>query len=438
MDDPYPLAQDREWNVLGSQKNLIMKRFFIILWMVSMTFACGIFDTQLDGEATPTQDLKATLDTLTTQYAACATQVQEQATAVVLATYVPYLSTQIGNLRLTPTPTESVVPTVSPLLPLSGLVYSSSGSLWQIAYDGSLIQLSDRSDVVLSPDGNFALFTQEGPEEPADLWIIDLSTGEESQLTNTPERIELFGLWWPGQPDKVIVGSISVSEERGYNTGHLSIVSVETDEYLILDEENISNTFPAPSPDGQRIAHDRGGSPWIYDLVKGPEFFDATRYGVTGSNELTFASPAWSPDGKQLAWLINGRFDEGAGNRMAFAIFDLATGTSKILHPYYPINPQIRGWPPAPVWSPNGQWLALNAWSQENAFSLWAIKVDGSEEHDLVDGYNPLWSPDGSKLIFTGFHPRSSIWLVQVNDWKKEQVNLLSNSTTKAWFPPDE
>jgi hypothetical protein len=80
----------------------------------------------------------------------------------------------------------------------------------------------------------------------------------------------------------------------------------------------------------------------------------------------------------------------------------------------------------------------LNAWSEENPNALWVVKVDGSEEHYLGDGYNPLWSPDGNQLAFTRYDQLSSIWLVQVGEWKAERVYLPPNAITKAWILPDE
>jgi Tol biopolymer transport system component len=416
-----------------------MKRFFIIFWMALLTSACGIFDLQLDDQGTPRSDLKATLDSLSTQHAALATQVQGQATAVALATYVPYLSTQVGSLRLTPTPPGGILPTPAPILPLTGLVYAASDSLWEVTSDGSHHLLLDRNDVVLSPEGRSALYTQYDQDANPDLWIIDLKSGEERQLTDTPDRIELFGLWWPGQPNRVILGSWSVTEEQGPNTGHLCMVLIESGEYLILDEENNSSAFPAPSPDGQRIAYDRGGIPWIYDLTHGPEAFDLDAYdslGIAGSQKITLANPSWSPDGKELAWVIGAGLAQDASYRIAIALFNLETGTSRILHPYLPIG--RGGWPPAPAWSPDGQWLAFNSWAEENPNALWVVRADGSEEHYIGDGRNPIWSPDGTHLAFTRFQEQSSVWLVQVGEWKAEQVNLPPDSQGKAWLPSPE
>jgi Tol biopolymer transport system component len=439
MDNHLPTVQDREQDVLGSQEKLTMKKYFIMLLMVSLASACGLFDIQLDGKGTPTQDLKATLDSLSTQQADLATQVQGQGTTVALATYVPYLSTQVMKLYITPPPPGEVFPTAVSLLPPLGLVYSASDGLWQITSDGSHHLLIDRSDVVLSPDGHSALFIRYDPNATPDLWVINLMSGEERQLTFTSDRIELFGRWWPGQPDKVILGSWSDTEEQGPNTGHLCLVSIESGEYLILDDENNSNAFPAPSPDGQRIAYDRGGSPWIYNLTRGPEAFDLDSYdslGIVGSQKITLASPSWSPDGKQLAWVIGGGLAQDASYRIAIAVFNLESGTSRILHPYQPIG--RGGWPPAPIWSPDGQWLAINAWSEENPNGLWIVKADGSEEHYLGDGISPVWSPDGDFLAFTLPTEQPSIWLVQIGEWKVELVQLPFGASTEAWLPPIE
>jgi Tol biopolymer transport system component len=302
--------------------------------------------------------------------------------------------------------------------------------------DGSQHLLIDRSNVVLSPDGHSALFIRYDTEANSDLWMIDLISGEERNLTNTPDRLELFGLWWPGQPDKVILGSRSLTEEPEPSTGHLSMALVETGEYLILDGENISNAFPAPSPDGKRIAYDRGGSPWIYDLISGPETFDLDSFdslGFPGSQKITLASPSWSPDGKQLAWVMGGGLGQDAGYRIAIAIFNLDTRTSRILHPYIPAG--RGGWPPAPVWSPDGEWIAFNSWSEENPNALWVVRADGSEEHYIGEGRNPIWSPDGIHLAFTLFQEQSSVWLVRVGEWKAERVDLPPNTQLKAWLP---
>jgi Tol biopolymer transport system component len=265
-----------------------------------------------------------------------------------------------------------------------------------------------------------------------------IGTGELKNLSNSPDQTELFGMWWPGRPDSVILGSRPITREPSPSTGHLTIVSVETGEYKVLDEENISNGYPAPSPNGQRIAYDRGGTPWIYDLVSGPELFDLDTYNfyvAVGSQQITLASPSWSPNGTRLAWVMGGGLAQDASYRIGIAIFDLEAKTAVLLHPYIPIG--RGGWPPAPVWSPDGQWLAFTTSSQEETNGLWVARSDGFDETVLGKGANPIWSPDSSQLAFDRFEDQHSVWIARVGERKPEKVYLPPDSSIKAWYTVD-
>ena len=415
-----------------------MRRYFMILLISALISACGLFDITVDQEQSTLDKLEKTVVALSSQNAQMATQIQQQGTAVALATYVPYISTQVMGLRLPPTPPGGFPPTPSPLLPPKGLIYGTSDGLWLIDESGQPTRILDRRDVVLSPDGYFGLFLQYDSDANTDLWSVMIGTGEKKNLSNSPDQTELFGMWWPGQPDKVIFGSRPTSEEPVPSTGHLSMLSVETGEYQILDGENISNAYPAPSPDGQRIAYDRSGSPWIYDLVNGPEAFDLDAfdfYVAVGSQQITLASPSWSPDGTHLAWVMGGGLAQDASYRIGIAIFDLETETAILLHPYIPIG--RGGWPPAPVWSSDGQWLTFNTSSQEEPNGLWVARPDGSDENFLGTGSDPVWSPDGSRLAFNRYEDQHSVWIVRVGEWKPEQVYLPPDSSVSAWLPLD-
>ena len=75
---------------------------------------------------------------------------------------------------------------------------------------------------------------------------------------------------------------------------------------------------PAPAPDGQRIAFASRGWLWVMDLNSGI----ARRVTTGGSLD---ARPAWSPDGKRLAFV---RDDSRETSIMEI---DLASGREKVL-----------------------------------------------------------------------------------------------------------
>jgi Tol biopolymer transport system component len=55
----------------------------------------------------------------------------------------------------------------------------------------------------------------------------------------------------------------------------------------------------------------------------------------------------------------------------------------------------------SPMFSPDGDWLAFDAYEAgSNRSECWVSKTDGSEMRQLTQGATPRWSPDGESLIF--------------------------------------
>jgi Tol biopolymer transport system component len=54
-------------------------------------------------------------------------------------------------------------------------------------------------------------------------------------------------------------------------------------------------------------------------------------------------------------------------------------------------------------WSPDGQWLAVGA-ADSTGVRLFKVPINGEEPVRLVDSasFNPLWSPDGRYIVYSG------------------------------------
>ena len=102
-------------------------------------------------------------------------------------------------------------------------------------------------------------------------------------------------------------------------------------------------------------------------------------------------SPAWSPDGKQLAYVT---FEHG--HAVVYAQ-SLLTNRRVVLA-------NSRGSNSAPAWSPDGKSLAV-VLTRDNSSQIYRVQADGSDLHRITFGgeidTEPNFSPDGQTLLFT-------------------------------------
>ena len=343
-----------------------------------------------------------------------------------------------------PTPVTSSPPLSPTTDPPPGLIYRTSDALWKVGVStvGLVTQPFNRPDALISPDGNYALYWD---WESNDLWWADLTTRERRNLTNDYDHIECCFRWWPERPDIVVFSSRPPEVEPGPGmTGFLAVANVDGSGYHVLDDQHHTGGSPALSPDGQTIAYGGGNIGWLYHLETGKtQAFNPADYGVTDiKGGLGIGSPAWSPDGTKMAWMVggggmtvNGEQLAAEGNSlMGVAVFDLEAGSARILHAYE--TPGGDGWPSAPKWSADGHWVAFTAWGQ-NERGVWVAQADGQHKQQVGSEFsgNPVWSPDGAWLVYsqnTG-DQTSSVWMVEIGMELQQQIDLPLDAAVVDW-----
>jgi TolB protein len=126
-----------------------------------------------------------------------------------------------------------------------------------------------------------------------DLYLLDLASGDVTQLTNTPD--------YEGAPTWSPDGSFIAFES--YENENLNIVVGPANDPLSnpipLTTSSSSDHSPAWAPDGRHIAFISDGEVILANLDR----TDEGRFQNLSNTALASEShPVWSPDGKRLAW----------------------------------------------------------------------------------------------------------------------------------------
>ena len=131
--------------------------------------------------------------------------------------------------------------------------------------------------------------------------------------------------------------------------------------------------------------------------------------------------PAWSPNGKLIAFLRRGA--PALRNRL-FVMRPDGSGARA-----------VRGVAPgagAPAWSPNGREIAFWQSGSAGRGVIYAVRPDGSGRRKIVEGadYGASWSPDGKRLLFARAF---DIHVVNANG---SNVRKLTRASGHRYFEP--
>jgi tricorn protease len=275
-----------------------------------------------------------------------------------------------------------------------------NGPVSLFAYDLKTKQVTE----ALHSDGLDFKTANAGPggiviEQFGTLKLYDLNT---HQAQNIPVRVSgdfaavrpHFAKVEPGQIRNFNLsptGARAVFEARG------EIFTVPADKGDIRNVTSspaVADRNPAWSPDGKSIAYfsDASGE---YELhIRDQNGLAPARHITLGNAPSFYYDPNWSPDSRKIAY---------SDKREGLWFLDVATGKSKRIDENYFSgfgNPQF-----TPSWSPDSQWIAYSRSLRSGQHAVFVYSLAQGKTFQVTDGMSdalfPVFDRNGKYLYFT-------------------------------------
>ncbi len=263
----------------------------------------------------------------------------------------------------------------------------------------------------VSPDGSSIAFLS-NRSGPAQVFVIRADGTGEIQLTTSPED--------KNHPHWLDSKTIFFSQTEGEKS---RMFAIDSDGKHLRVIGEVPGRNPVPSPDDKQVIYMVG--PWTATRFVLSGLHNETPRELTNGSSTTW-TPAWSPDGKEVAFT---RRDDGWLN--VWIMNADGSSSKQISH-----VPHDEGQAQVPAWSSDGKRLAVqvNGGSKDRPSAhIWMVDLAsgsarklGEHEEVYVDE-TPSWFPDGKRIAFQSNRTgQMEIWVMDADGGHQREITRAS------------
>jgi len=273
-----------------------------------------------------------------------------------------------------------------------------NGPFSLFAYDTSSKQVTE----VVKNDGLDFKSASAGPdaiviEQFGALKLYDMASKQVKNITVnvTGDLPELRPQFVKVETKRIHNMSLSPTGVRAVAEAWGEIFTFPSDKGDIRDLTNspaVADRDPAWSPDGKWIAY-FSDEPGEYELqIRDQNGFGKVKHIGLGNPPSYFYNPTWSPDSKKIAY---------SDKRFNLWYVDVESGkTTKVDTDRY----DVPSWTMSYMWSPDNKWLAYAKQLPSHLRAIFVYSLDQGKAWQVTDGLSdaqfPVFDNDGKKLYF--------------------------------------
>jgi len=310
----------------------------------------------------------------------------------------------------------------------------SFSHIWMTSFDGArTVQLTNRdkeseSTPRFSPDGRYLAFisSRTDKHDNDQLWLLDRTGGEARPLTKLDGSVIDYA-WSPSgkqialivldpdpadkdeakgdeevPPKPIVIDRFQFKRDidgyLGTRRQRLMLLDIATGQAQRLLTGDFDDYLPAFSPDGTRIAFVSNRDPdpdrtynsdvWVVPASGGPQAPTRLTTFAGADNDIDYESyPAWSPDGRSIAYFQGGPIELFSYGTRHLAVVPASGGEARILTPSLDRNVTN------PIWSSDGKSLRFIVEDDKMQY-LASVPAAGGPVRRITNDKSVVWAQD--------------------------------------------